>query len=467
MFSHWLQKFFDTSGDKDIEFDFLKFLSQHAAYMFFRRESGAFRILQKSGYEQDSFHYSFLKEKPEILKSLLKKGYLELLPEFASKAGYKPWVVVDRLKGPNYLLIAEIPEDVSEIGLLLCFILNRHIQSIGLASGAEVPASTSQKHILQFNSPKANMIHIRGSPKNAEAPAEPVKNLNLPHWVRELLPDMLARASPILVVAESGSGKEELVQAFLKEKYGGLDSAIFFHPGRLSQAVQLRELFGDSAGVRLGGAGSCVPIVKRPEPVVVIQEAADLDAVVQLRLFAYFSSSSADTDKKKWIFETSRDLPQMVTANRFLEGLCNILWDNALTITPLRLCLDCLDVEVDRLLAAFRTKYRRNVTLDESAISALMNYNWPGNWRELCNTLESAFLMVTDGAISSVDLHLGRWSTPEDWDDLNLRKHSQSLEKSLLLRAYALHAGNQVHMARALGISRGSLQYKLDKHNLN
>ncbi|HNL00326.1 MAG TPA: helix-turn-helix domain-containing protein, partial [Leptospiraceae bacterium] len=46
------------------------------------------------------------------------------------------------------------------------------------------------------------------------------------------------------------------------------------------------------------------------------------------------------------------------------------------------------------------------------------------------------------------------------------RRRTADLERRLILEAYSLHAGNQVHMARALGISRGSLQYKLAKYGL-
>ena len=228
--------------------------------------------------------------------------------------------------------------------------------------------------------------------------------------------------------------------------------------------MQLRELFGDPAGVRLGVKSPGISIVDRKEPVVVIQEAGDLDRLAQLRLLSLFSTRD---EKKLWIFETCRDLHQMTASERFLGGLNELLWRNAISLPPLRKCISQLHKEVERLMSNFREKYRREVELNPEAQNALTAYHWPGNWRELKNTLESAFLMVSDNLIREKDLRLGRWALPEDWDDLNLRKHSEALEKMILLRAYSLHSGNQVQMARALGISRGSLQYKMDKHRLN
>ena len=406
-----------------------------------------------------------MSERPLLLRPLFETGYMELPLNEASQAGCKPWAAIDTLQNPKYFLVAEIPADVPCVGPLLRSILTMYIAFSEIAA-AQIRAGIGQrKSVLRLRSPPSAIADIAmQSPPSFAAQAH---HPDLPLWLEELLPDLLERPSPLLVVAEPGSGKEELVQAFLKAKYSArnMEAAIFFHPGRLAQAVQLRELFGDAAGARLGGAGASVPIIERSEPVIVIQEAGDLDNLAQLRLFAHFNTGA--TPQKLWIFETSRDLRQMARAERFLDGLCEMLWQNAVTLPPLRNCREYLASEIERLMFVFRAKYRRDARLDQEAIVALERYNWPGNWRELCNTLESAFLMVTSGVIQSSDLHLGRWATPEDWDDLNLRKHSKLLEKALLLRAYALHAGNQVHMARALGISRGSLQYKLEKHKLN
>jgi DNA-binding NtrC family response regulator len=228
--------------------------------------------------------------------------------------------------------------------------------------------------------------------------------------------------------------------------------------------VQLRELFGDPAGARLGGAASAVPILRRENRVVVIQETGDLAPHAQLRILALFSEAAAE---KFWIFETSRDLERMSRAEKFLPGLFRRLEAGRLELPPVRAVKGRIEEEAGRLLASFRARYRREMELESGALDAMLRHDWRGNWRELRNTLESAFLMSVSGRIRAEDLRLGLWTAPEDWDDLNLRKRSEEMEKGLLLRAYSLHGGNQVQMARALGISRGSLQYKLEKYGMN
>ena len=428
MTDSWLQVFVENLLQGGIRRSPLRSLANFAYYMLFSHDGQDFCLLEKEGYENPDFLYSFLKDRPDLLQPLLDTGYVRLPSEQASQPGASLWGVVDDLKRPKYLLIVEFPRNTHSVGPLL-----RVVLALELAL------------------------------KRSVTPAEKT-GVALPVWLQEILPGFLTKKSPILLVAEAGSGKEELGHAFLEEKFGGLDAAVFFHPGRLSQAVQLRELFGDPAGARLGGASPGIPIIQRKEAVVVIQEAGDLDPLVQLRLLALFSSPEP---QKLWIFETSRDLEKMVASERFLSGLHKILQKNTIVLPPLRVCLDRLEEEVERLMCVFREKYRRDVSIDAQALEALVDYHWPGNWYELRNTLESAFLMSAENAILKGDLRLGLWETPEDWDGLNLRRHSEAVEKGLLLRAYALHAGNQVQMARALGISRGSLQYKLEKYRFN
>ncbi|MBL8018184.1 MAG: hypothetical protein JNM27_00845 [Leptospirales bacterium] len=155
----------------------------------------------------------------------------------------------------------------------------------------------------------------------------------------------------------------------------------------------------------------------------------------------------------------------LVKAGLFSSALADLLGRAKLVLPPLRRIRDKIQPECDRLLDELKTRYSRHIDLGRPARRAIDEYDWPGNWDELRKTLESAFLTCVRGEIAPEDLRLGQWFEP-DTDDLNLRRRSRDLEKQILLKAYALHSGNQVQMARALGISRGSLQYKMAKYGL-
>ncbi len=426
-----MEMFLNKTRCKGMSRGILEALGEQFPCTLYERGKGesVFQFVECHGYVDPAFRYEFLKQNPSLLSSVLEKGSVELPSEYSYLPDYHLWAVVEEKLAPHSLLLVEIPEVEEGVALFLRCILSWQLSFRGVS----LPSSGS-------------------SP------------VDLPVWLQDFLPKLSSLPSPILISAEPGSGKEELVISFLKEKYGNSEAAVFFHPGRLSQAVQLRELFGDPAGARLGGSGSGIPVVQRKEGVVVVQEVGDLSSHAQLRLLAQFQSSD---DDKLWLLETSRKLDQMVQSESFLSGFYDLIKRNTMTLPPLRECMNRLPEEVDRLMGRFRSQYRRQVNLTTDAHKALLSYHWPGNWRELKNTLESAFLMASEGSITLRRLRLGHWSNPEDWDDLNLRRHSESMERALLLRAYALHSGNQVQMARALGISRGSLQYKMDKYRFN
>ena len=387
--------------------------------MLFAREGNAFVVREQRGFEP-GFEYRFLEEEPDLWVDALQKGFVELPARHAHFPECSLWVVVDWLREPERLLVAEVPTSDRNMGLLLRYTL-----------------------VMQ------NASHLS------------VEKEDLPVWLFPVLEQMVEKESPLLVVAEPGCGQNEVVESFLRSKFA--DRRVdFFHPQRLSPAVQLRELFCDPAGARLGGAN--IPVQNKSHGVVVIREAMALAEIVQLRLLAHFSK---ETQEGFWIFQTSQDLAAMSSQEKFLPGLYRMLQSNRLEMAPLRKHLDQLPVEVERMLATFQDRYGRDIRLAPESMKALLAHPWPGNWQELRSTLESAFLLCSGSTIRVEHLMLGQRRGVGEGDDLNLRKQSRKLEESLLLQAYALHGGNQVQMARALGISRGSLQYKMEKYGLS
>ncbi len=400
----------------------LDVLVKSGAYVRFERdEESGFRLAESHGLPPGG-SYPFLEESPALWASALETGWV-LLPDgpYPHRKGCAVYVVVDKLGNPGEILVVESPEQSPAHGPLLRELLL-------LDALARVQSAW----------------------------------IDLPVWLREILP-RVPRKNPLLVLAEPGSGKEEFVLALLTRFLGGADEVIFFHPGRLSGPVQLRELFGDSPGVRLQAPGS-VPIVERPARAVVIEEAGDLDAFAQLRLLSLFSGGA--TLDRLWILETARDLKAMADTGHFDPGLARLL-SEAIVLPPVRVQKDRISDEVMRLLRVFQKQYGRNMDLGEGVLEMLERYDWPGNWRELKTTVESAFLLAPGPVIEKEGFRLGHWAVTGDADHLNLRRQVKDLERSLFLRAYALHGGNQVQMARALGISRGSLQYRLRQLGLS
>ena len=399
------------------------------AFTLFSRVGETFELLERQGYEREHY-YDFL-ERPEVWSQALVRGAAQIQGEAQFYSDTELWVILDQPGEPDFLMVLEIPREVSR----------------------DLLREESRGDILR-------LLLLAGiSRRRPAAPSNPAI-LDLPIWLLPVVEQMDARGRPLLLISESGSGREELIRVWLERTFGSTLDGIFFHPGRLPAAIQEREIFGDSRR-RTPGAG--VPFVERAEPAVIIQEVGDLARSTQLQFLGLFTGGETS---QAWILETSRELEGMVADGLFEPGLLRILEENRIVLPSVRSCQAELPAEVERLMGKFRKLHLRELELSADALELILEYDWPGNWRELKNTLESAFLMCSSDRIRAGDLRPGAWRQVDEGDDLNLRRRTQELEKSLLIRAHGLHNGNQVQMARALGISRGSLQYKLEKYTL-
>lgn len=397
------------------------------SWVFFVREEQSFLLDSYGGFDRPPPGFPIL-ESPDLWENLQKSSPVVLPDEGLV-------VCIDQPSDPKNLIVFQSKEGLNRTGSGEVFQL-----------------------LFSF------MIRERGLYRHPGGTAGKRAYSSLPIWHEKSIHELSEKGSPLLIQGEPGSAIGELVQSFVSHESGGLEDLVTFYPGRLSPAVQLRELFGDPAGVRLGGKGATVPFVDRKGVYVVIHEVGQLADLVQLRLLNLLSSQRVH---QHWLFLSTMDLKSMVEAGQFQEGLYRILEASTVVVPPVRNHKDQLPGEVDRLLGEYRIETSRQVSMGEEAMEAILDYDWPGNHSELKRTLEAAFYLCDSDQIERKDLRLGAYAdAPAREDDLDLRRCTRDLEERMILRAHALHGGNQMQMARALGISRGSLQYKLEKFGL-
>ena len=202
---------------------------------------------------------------------------------------------------------------------------------------------------------------------------------------------------------------------------------------------------------------------------VFLDEIAEMSADVQPRFlkvledksFRRLGGTTSLRSDARVIVATHQPLTQAVANGTFRADLYYRLQVLTLTIPPLR----ARPAEILPLAHAFLP---RGATLDPSAEAQLLTYEWPGNIRELKNTIDRA-LILCDDRITVADLpDRVRDSAPRvpvaaasDGGSVDVRGQLAEVERAAIVGALAAEGDNQTRAARRLGLSRRALIYKL------
>ena len=135
---------------------------------------------------------------------------------------------------------------------------------------------------------------------------------------------------------------------------------------------------------------------------------------------------------------------------------------------PLRERCEDIPALAGHFVSRYAERYRRVVEgFEATAMQAMLAYGWPGNVRELDHAMERAVLMARAPRIAIADLGLtvrppAAVSAEQALEELSL----EQVEAALVRKALARSGGNVSHAAEALGLSRGALYRRMEKHGL-
>ncbi|ORJ55852.1 sigma-54-dependent transcriptional regulator [Geothermobacter hydrogeniphilus] len=309
--------------------------------------------------------------------------------------------------------------------------------------------------------------------------------------IRQLL-EQIARIapapSPVLISGESGVGKELVARIIHRSSSRSQGPWVAVNCATFPENLLESELFGHERGafsgagerkkglVEMAGSGTLfldeigeLPLAMQPKLLRLLQEKVyrRVGGTIELR---------ADV---RLIAAGNRDLRDMVAAGTFREDLYYRLNVVELPVPPLRERVDDIPLLAQYFLQNLAAELNRNVTgISPAAMDRLKQYHWPGNIRELRNTIERALLFCNDTQLQSRDLpaELGsdndrpadpERARPERNPGESLPDYLDRVEESVLRGALIEARGIQAQAARNLGISRSNLQYKLKKYRLS
>jgi transcriptional regulator with PAS, ATPase and Fis domain len=171
------------------------------------------------------------------------------------------------------------------------------------------------------------------------------------------------------------------------------------------------------------------------------------------------------------IASTNKNLEKMVREDTFREDLFYRLNVFTLHLPPLRERKEDIPLLVDYLLQ----NAPKQVAISSNALQMLVAFSWPGNIRELKNTLESASVMAEKGTIEPAHLPVkiagafdqNHKKSADNAANISLDERLKEIEKSMIIEALKKTGGVQVRATELLGITQRSLWHRIKKHGID
>jgi DNA-binding NtrC family response regulator len=288
-----------------------------------------------------------------------------------------------------------------------------------------------------------------------------------------------ATSATVLILGESGSGKEMLARAIHEESPRAGSPFVAVSCAALPETLIESELFGHEKGAFTGATSARKGRFELADTgTLFLDEISELAPSVQVKLLRVLQERSFErvggtkslTVDIRLIAASNRDLEQDVESGRFRRDLFYRLNVVPLTLPALRERHE----DIPLLAAHFASKAaekhgRPPVELDPALIEALQEYEWPGNVRELENLIERLIVLTPGSKIGLEFLPEKMLRTLPDIsaeDETTLEGAVNSLKRRMIVHALNLEGSNRVAAARRLGISRSYLHRLISEYEI-
>lgn len=287
----------------------------------------------------------------------------------------------------------------------------------------------------------------------------------------------------VLILGESGAGKEVIANCIYKNSLRKDDQFITINCGAIPDNLLESELFGYEKGAFTGASqsGKSGLFEVADGGTVFLDEIGEISLDLQVKLLRFLETqeirrvggvTSKNVDVRI-IAATNRDLSAMVEEGKFREDLYYRLNVVKIKVPPLRKRIADIAPLSMMFLTQFNSKYNQSKDLTIDVIREFEKYNWPGNIRELKNVIENMVIMSNNEYLQIDDIPWIKEKTNvhkvvgilEDNDNLTLAEATEILERSMLERA-KLKYGKTREMGEKLGVDQSTIVRKLKKYGL-
>jgi two-component system, NtrC family, response regulator AtoC len=308
--------------------------------------------------------------------------------------------------------------------------------------------------------------------------------------VRELIKKVASsEASTILIQGESGTGKDLVAHAIHYESVRRDRPFFAINCAAIPENLMESELFGHEKGAFTDARSQKKGMFEMADGgTLFLDEVSEMTLGMQAKLLRVLEGQSfrrvggvknISVDVRV-IVATNRNLEEAVRSSRFRQDLYFRLAIIPLTLQPLRDHKDDIPALLDHFIQHYNEKFRKSIQgVTKEADELLLNYDWPGNIRELKNAIERVMILAEGNRVASKYLPIrisegGVLPVPigdgQGNGGIQLPSGGTSLydvERELIRQALEQSRGNKTTAARLLRITRDTLRYKVKKYKLD
>ncbi|MBN1636716.1 MAG: sigma-54-dependent Fis family transcriptional regulator [Deltaproteobacteria bacterium] len=282
----------------------------------------------------------------------------------------------------------------------------------------------------------------------------------------------------VLISGESGTGKEMIAGAIHFNSPRKDHPFIKINCAALAEGLLESELFGHEKGAFTGALrrkegsfrqahGGSLFLDEVSEMSLAMQ--VKLLRVLQEREFTRVGGEEIVHVDVRIIAATNKDLKELVRQNMFRDDLFYRLNVISLHLPPLRERREDVPLLADHFLNKFAEKNSKQIKgFTPQAMDKLIKYDWPGNIRELMNTVERGVVLANSTFLDERDLPIisVENETMAQAQDTSVDLSLEEIEKASILKTLEVTNGNKSEAARRLGITRMTLHKKLKKYSM-
>ena len=283
----------------------------------------------------------------------------------------------------------------------------------------------------------------------------------------------------VIITGESGTGKEIIARHIHNLSTYSKGPFIIVNCGAIPESLIESELFGYTKGAFTGAdpKGKIGFFEKANNGTIFLDEIGELPLQIQVKLLRVLQDKTitpigSRTEKQinvRIIAATNKKLEEEIEKKNFREDLFYRLNVFPINIPPLRERKKDIKILIDFFVKKYYISFQKEQKdISENVYKLLMDYSWPGNIRELRNTIEYCMNMIEENETRIEPKHLPPkfLKNKEDLDDKKTLKEFEKENIINLIKIYGDNLEAKKIIAKSLGIGIATLYRKLKKYNL-